>query len=310
MTNDLNDKPFVKMFALYAETALHPGSGSSTGVIDLPIQRERHTNFPLVPASSFKGSLRERAEVTWDKATNDARVAARVGALFGPEVNATNELHGGAIAFGEARLVAFPVRSSSQVFAWITCPLVLDRLRRDLALASLPFEAVSEQPSSNEEALVPPSSELSAALLLEDLSFTTSERDGLRVLARWFAQHLLPTSHTAMREKMEKHLVLMSDENYQHLVGVATQVTARIQLNERKTTTGGSGNLWYEETLPRDCLFTILLRFERARTADSDVQVPGSVAAALDELLTKNPYLQLGGNETVGQGWCLLRSVT
>jgi len=30
----------VQLLSLYAETSLHPGSGSSTGVIDLPVQRE------------------------------------------------------------------------------------------------------------------------------------------------------------------------------------------------------------------------------------------------------------------------------
>jgi CRISPR-associated protein Cmr4 len=50
----------AKLFFLLAETPLHPGSGGdSTGIVDLPIQRERYTNFPKIEASSLKGSLRE-----------------------------------------------------------------------------------------------------------------------------------------------------------------------------------------------------------------------------------------------------------
>ncbi|NLI12590.1 MAG: type III-B CRISPR module RAMP protein Cmr4, partial [Peptococcaceae bacterium] len=28
------------------ETSLHAGSGNDLGIVDLPIQRERHTSFP------------------------------------------------------------------------------------------------------------------------------------------------------------------------------------------------------------------------------------------------------------------------
>ena len=50
-------------FFLICETPLHAGSGSDLGVIDLPIQRERHTTFPKIESSSLKGSLREAFEV-------------------------------------------------------------------------------------------------------------------------------------------------------------------------------------------------------------------------------------------------------
>ena len=40
----------------------------------------------------------------------------------------------GAVAFSDARILAFPVRSLSGVFAWVTCPAVLDRLSRDFGL--------------------------------------------------------------------------------------------------------------------------------------------------------------------------------
>ncbi|RMG22669.1 MAG: type III-B CRISPR module RAMP protein Cmr4, partial [Methanobacteriota archaeon] len=43
-------------------TPTHVGSGSELGVVDLPIQRERHTGFPKFEASSIKGSLREAIE--------------------------------------------------------------------------------------------------------------------------------------------------------------------------------------------------------------------------------------------------------
>ena len=43
-----------RILTLYAETSLHPGTGQTTGVVDLPIQRERHTGFPKIEATGFK----------------------------------------------------------------------------------------------------------------------------------------------------------------------------------------------------------------------------------------------------------------
>ena len=47
---------------LVCESPLHAGSGSELGIIDLPIQRERHTNFPKIEGSSLKGCIREAFE--------------------------------------------------------------------------------------------------------------------------------------------------------------------------------------------------------------------------------------------------------
>ncbi|HLY31875.1 MAG TPA: RAMP superfamily CRISPR-associated protein, partial [Ktedonobacterales bacterium] len=43
---------------LYTETPLHAGTGASLGIVDLPIQREVHTQYPMIQGSSVKGALR------------------------------------------------------------------------------------------------------------------------------------------------------------------------------------------------------------------------------------------------------------
>ncbi len=47
---------------LMNQTPMHAGSGDSLGIVDMPIQRERHTGFPKIEASSLKGALREAFE--------------------------------------------------------------------------------------------------------------------------------------------------------------------------------------------------------------------------------------------------------
>ncbi len=49
------------MLYLYVETPLHAGTGSGLSSIDLPIQRERTTQYPMIQGSSIKGKLRSAA---------------------------------------------------------------------------------------------------------------------------------------------------------------------------------------------------------------------------------------------------------
>src|SRR5579875_2019359 len=107
-----------KILYLFTRTPLHVGAGSSVGAIDQPIIRERHTGFPMIPGSSIKGVLR-------DACRNDSQLAQKEEAIFGKQDDA------GKLSFGEAKLLAFPVRSARGSFAFITCPLALERFLRE-----------------------------------------------------------------------------------------------------------------------------------------------------------------------------------
>ena len=293
--------PFL--LALFTETPLHPGTGQSTGIIDLPVQRERHTDFPIVPATSLKGSLRERAEQQWGK------TSAEVAVLFGPPTQNASD-HAGAVGFTDTRLLAFPVRSLSQVFLWVTCPLALGRLARDLQLTGRTPSGLSVPPAGPRRLRAAPDV-LPDTVVLEDLSFEATPDQGWQALARRLATFLPEGSaHEVHRQKFQNHLVLIEDDDFRYLVGHATQVTARIALNDRKTTTGGEGNLWYEETIPADTLLYALVRPESPRATNPAVADAAAVRQRLLDLVAGDPFfLQVGGNETVGHGWCAVRTV-
>ena len=74
-------------------------------------------------------------------------------------------------------------------------------------------------------------------------------------------------------------------------------ITARNKLNE---TTKSSEALWYEEAIPPDTVLYTLVTERLARDEP---------LAALCALLETRPYMQLGGNETTGQGWFKLKTV-
>lgn len=119
-----------KAIFLYCTSPVHMGAGTAVGgLIDNPIQRERHTCHPLFAGSGIKGALRHRfgADDTWSK--------DEVDTIFGPEKSASD--HAGATSFSDAQLVTFPVRSLKNAFVYATCPAALGRTKRQLRLSGV-----------------------------------------------------------------------------------------------------------------------------------------------------------------------------
>ena len=289
------------LLALFAETPLHPGTGQSTGVVDLPVQRERHTQFPIIPSTSLKGCLRELAERRW------GRESREVHEVFGPPAGDGANLHAGAVALTDARLLSFPVRSLSHVFVWVTCPLVLGRLARDLGLAGGVAAGLAvTQPV--EGSLISASADLTGTVVLEDLTFEAMPNPEWQAMTERLARFLPDdATHAVYRQKFRQHLVLIGDNDFSYLVQHATQVTARIKLVDQLKT---SENLWYEETLPADTLMYTLVRPEQPRRQDPALGDAAEVRARVTGLLGgEGSFIQVGGNETVGQGWCSVRVV-
>ena len=117
----------TKTMYLYTETPLHAGAGSGLSSIDLPIQRERATQYPMIQGSGIKGKLRATLE------GNPAISEDMINIVFGPlSTSGAGSDHAGALIAGDARLLLFPVRSLNGVFAYTTSYDVLSRFRRDI----------------------------------------------------------------------------------------------------------------------------------------------------------------------------------
>jgi CRISPR-associated protein Cmr4 len=293
--NNTIPKPLAKLITLQALTFLHPGTGQTTGVVDLPVQREIHTGFPMFAASGFKGSLRDKAERLWGK--EDARILTTFGSQA--EVG-KDDPAAGALAVTDARILAFPVRSLQKVFVWVTCPMVLARLKRDATLIGMPFPSIKELSPEKDAADVAAASDFLNPLVLEEIAFRPEKNDGVNQLAEVFIKILHPDSgFDSMR------LAIIADDDFQYLVTHATQVATRIKLNDKKSTTGDGGNMWTEETLPPETIFYALGLCHAPRLNGKNGG-PQRVADVLEAIM-EDGYLQLGGNETVGQGWCCIR---
>jgi len=291
-------KPQSRLITLQAITFLHPGTGQTTGVVDLPIQREVHTGYPMFAASGFKGSLRDKAEQIWGKDHSDVKT------LFGSSVNGDEtNTSAGAFSITDARILAFPVRSLQQVFVWVTCPMVIQRLLRDIELIGYGKSEIALDDTLaliEAKALVATDSPLKDLLILEDVNFNVTANKTVDAIVK-----LLNPLLDDQADFDGKRLVVIPNDDFQHLVRYATQISARIQLNDRKTTDGDGGNLWYEETLPPETLLYALALCHAPRKKES-AETAQDMAKKLQDLLSDR-FLQIGGNETVGQGWCCVK---
>lgn len=281
---------------IHAQTALHPGSGTALGTVDLPVQRERHTLWPTIPGSTLKGVLRDACRRAC--ASSDDLLAT-----FGPET-ADADKHAGALSLADARILAFPVRSIKSVFAWVTCQAVLERLHRDLKLSGRANGSFKPLGPQNDKVLCDPKSPLLVdgnKLVLEEFEFEQAG-DG-NDIANWIAEHAFAKNDTSTRNRLKSHLVVLDDDAFTHFVRHATEVTARIALDyERKTAKGKA--LFYEEFLPAETLFYSLVLASPSRREEHPKPAKDILTYLSNNL---PPVLQIGGDETIGKGLCSVR---
>lgn len=294
----------------YCETPLHAGTGRAVGTVDLPIQRERITGFPIVQASSVKGVLRAAAQ------PNGGAEAERHRALFGPDRPEEASSHAGALQVTDLQVILFPVRSLAGVFAWTTSPAVLARLGRLARLVGLegPVDATrfaALQPGScavaNGSALLAQAGQ-QIGVVLEEYSFTlVGELAGLvSALAEWLAAHALPqgTEYAWWRENLAKHLCVLADDDFRDFVLYSTEIEAHVRLKD-ETKTVESGALWTTEALPAETLLASLLAATRSRYDKVDEDGRTLLGWLVQRLDGKR--VRIGGDETTGRGAVVLR---
>jgi CRISPR-associated protein Cmr4 len=270
----------TKILYLFTRTPLHVGAGASVGAIDQPVQRERHTGFPIIPGSSIKGVLRDHLKSIGP---------AAIDTLFG-KGSEGKDAKAGHISYGEARLIAFPVRSAKGAFALAVSPLTLSRLARDAGWDL-------DIPESPGDMKCAPGSRLiinrgdKKGVVLEEYAF---EVNG--AFPEPWEEKLKSLLSDAVLSSAGGRFVLLSDGDISHFAVNACQVNQHVRIDD-ETGTADDGGLFNEETVPSETLFY----------APFTTLHPTASENAVYDALRVEQLIQFGGDGTTGLGFCTAR---
>lgn len=274
----------AKAYWIHSLTPLHVGAGRGVGFIDLPIMREKSTNWPVLPGSGVKGVLRDHFE-------QHQQLKGQVPIAFGEAESEDGGGQAGSLVFTDARLVALPVRSLYGTFAYVSSPLALQRLKRDLEDAGQ--TGIPEVTASIKEPLLPQNSDLlkDQQIWLEELNYTAKSD----VLAESWAEFIGNTLFDGeWKNIFKKRFVILPDNDFAYLCETATEVNARIRI-EDDTKTVAKGQLWYEESLPAETILAGIVWCDRPLKGGNSEQL-------LKDFCSETLSCQMGGKATTGKG--------
>ncbi len=197
----------------------------------------------------------------------------------------------GRLLCSDARLLLLPVRSLSGAYKWLTCPGILNRYQRDTARSANGATEASFSIQSPARGHYLGEEGSQNWLGLEEREFGFQKSCHSSIVTALMA--VLPERVT--EEDLERRLVILHDDDFTWFAKYALPVMAHNALEEK---TKRSKALWYEESLPPDTIMYVLFG---ERTADA--------VKTFRQKLEGAPYVQIGGNETVGMGWFIMKPV-
>jgi len=283
------------LITYYALTPVHVGAGSSVSYIDLPVQRERHTSFPMMAGSGIKGVFRTLAERELE--------TGKVNIIFGPENGSEGS---SCVAFTDAKILLYPVRSVKNTFAWITCPFVLKRFKEDLESAGKEIKNFSIPEVSDDKIIVASNSPLiinnnnPKKVGIEEFVFDVdnSQIDNNLINA---IKGYIPDTETT--QNISARFAIVSDNVFTDLVNYAVEVRTRIKIDQTTGTASG-GALFTVEMVPSESIFYSLVFADDPKNSNSNsVKNVDEVIDNIQKLIDNNEVIQVGGDETIGLGF-------
>ena len=299
------------ILTLYAVSQIHAGSGAAVSTVDLPIQRERHTNYPCIYASSLKGAMRAHfREFIQEDAVNceykkneDKQITKLINFIFGSDEQDDwkdkNESIPGAISVSDGKLLAFPMRSNIAPFVWVTCPNIINRLKRDLKFLKIndcnDINGLSIAKDDEAKIIIRKTdngTQKEDKVILEDAVVNLGGNINLS-----FIETNFPEIHTVISET--SCLLLISDEMFDYCISSCTEIQTNIKIDSR-TGTAQDGTLRYQEFLPSDSILYAIVNFKNQQCEAG--LLPEAVSGHVQKAI--KDFIQIGGDETLGKGIC------
>jgi len=265
---------------MYSLAPIHCGGEGDLGNI-LEIAREVHTNFPYVPGSSLRGSLRNEVEVQNQTAAE---------ALFGKTLDEKGQMGVHQVWFGDARLLWIPMRTMSvhnrDVFIWVSCHSLI----RDHAIVTgqkteiLPNHTVGTRAG---------------------IYFVADARIEVKLLSDAQKQAILLKSwpdslQDTVKSVWESNFIILPDADFQVLMehSLWTQVRNKIQgKNDGANQEGSAEVFWTDVCIPRDTILYYPWGYSLLRNNPITEEQHNCLVNIVKGLF------QIGGQANVGRGW-------
>lgn len=255
----------MEFYRLKCLTNLHMGSGSTNySVIDLEVERDPVLREATMNASGVKGALRDACEervFSLDTEEEKNKSLKTIEKMFGSKENGDIP---GSCKFFSGDLLARPVRVSKGKgsYALATSPQQLKFVVSKLNAFGIGNLQADEIPVIDKEEFV------FTGQSYEEIEGIRAEKKESKLI-----ETLLGT----------KNWVLMPDE---YLRFIKLPVLAHNVLKD-----GKSDNLWYEEVVPHQSIFGLLIGY------------PDHSDMSLQTLLGKDPVVQFGAGASTGCGF-------
>jgi CRISPR-associated protein Cmr4 len=193
------------------------------------------------------------------------------------------------------------------VFAWVTCPEVLNRFKKDMEISGKNFDRKIPKENSvteNSNLIISGSNN---NIVLEEYTFSVNKNNETKELAKYLADKIYGNSseHSYWKEKLQNDLVVLNDNDFRDFVNLSTEVITRTKISN-ETGTVETGALFTEEYLPSDSImYSIVMTSpifckNKGETFKDDKNTSQEVMKFFTTHIP--PVMQIGGNYTLGKG--------
>lgn len=296
----------TRLYWLHTLSPTHVGIGRGVGYIDLPIDRDGVTGWPIVRASGFKGVWSDHHRATAEARDKDPALRAAFGVIGNG-----NDSNSGSLIPTDAKLVCLPVRSFRGTFAYVTSPLCLQMLHRTLSLAGAKPPALPPLiPENGARHCTPTGLVEERHIYLEDLDFMAIPCGETTAWAEFIGKKVF-AGDEAWQQLFSKRFVVLPDTAFDFLCETGTEVHTRVRIND-DTKTVVPGALWTEESLPAESILMGVIQCERVFQNNGKAENKIEPDALIKKFATENLTLQIGGKATIGRGQvrCLFTGVS
>lgn len=270
----------AELMLMRVVTPVHVGSGNELGLIDLPIQREGHTNYPKFESSSLKGAVRQALEENAAKKEDVFNIhnlfgfdSASLNYYIDPDGNVQQcgedvekafnkakktDQFAGCMGFTDGKILLFPVPSAKGVFAYITCKAVLERFFEECVFSGISIEhEIPVLKKQNAVWYVSDDSEGQYTctvnlddnnIVLEEYTYRKYNQENGNDCIKRIAEIIACGKEAYYKHLIEK-MVIIPDDDFRDFVSFHTEVITRTKINNI-TGTVEKGALFTEEYLP------------------------------------------------------------